>query len=292
MALAVALNAGLLALLVGLLGWFFVAVPSAWIYLLFVGVMLAIGFAMRPRRLGRGSQVERSKRAAEAEGLKARAESSLDRLCLLAGIERPPVKVWGLDAPLSWISGASQVNLTLGLGDALQARELNAALAHEVAHLVNRDALVMGVLAGPSTFIIAALRGMWHDRGAEDGRPAAVMLGWLLAPALAWIPASRLVSRHREYAADRGAALLTGSPALLAVALKKVSDGLDAAPRRDLRERRAADAFNIVPVRRRRGPLATHPPLSARLAQLEALERVLQRKPAGGRQSRPPTGAA
>ncbi len=192
------------------------------------------------------------------------------------------MKVWGLDAPLSWISGGSQVNLTLGLGAALEPRELNAALAHEVAHLANRDALVMGVLAGPSTFIVAALRGMWHGQGAAnngDQRLWAALLCWLLVPALAWMPASRLVSRQRELAADRGAALLTGSPALLAGALTKLSDGMHAAPRRDLRERRSADVFNIVPVEPHRGPLATHPPLAARLAQLDSLERKLHGGP-------------
>ena len=107
------------------------------------------------------------------------------------------------------------------------------------------------------------------------------MVGGAIASAIGWLGTygTRHLSRYREFAADAGAVALTGSPAALASALMKVSDGLVAMPRRDLRDAALHDAFHLLPVSRERafGLPDTHPPLRARIERLERLERTLHR---------------
>ena len=85
-------------------------------------------------------------------------------------------------------------------------------------------------------------------------------------------------SRYREFAADAAAVRMTGNPAALASALMKVSEGLVAIPQKDLRAAAAGDAFHLLPAREARQFMLppTHPPLEARIARLERLERTLQ----------------
>ena len=89
----------------------------------------------------------------------------------------------------------------------------------------------------------------------------------------------RALSRYREYAADRGAAVLTGRPSALSSALLKISGALQRIPDRDLRSAGQMNAFFIVPARRRgalAGLFATHPSLEKRIAALSRLEAQLQ----------------
>jgi heat shock protein HtpX len=90
--------------------------------------------------------------------------------------------------------------------------------------------------------------------------------------------AARLVSRHRELAADRGAATLTGSPAAVAATLRSLTDRLDSMRRLDLRLAADLEMLNFLPAAsgRAEGIWATHPPLARRLAQLDRMERELQ----------------
>jgi heat shock protein HtpX len=97
--------------------------------------------------------------------------------------------------------------------------------------------------------------------------------------AVGWVGSlgGRIMSRYREFAADAGAVALTGSPAALASALTKVSEGLVAIPSRDLRAVAARDAFHLLPVAESEHNLpATHPPLRARIERLERMEARLQ----------------
>jgi heat shock protein HtpX len=90
----------------------------------------------------------------------------------------------------------------------------------------------------------------------------------------------RTISRYREYAADRGAALLTGAPENLMSALQKIASDMTRIPQRDLREVEAMNAFFIIPtsVKSTFGELfATHPPLEKRLANLAQIAREMGR---------------
>jgi heat shock protein HtpX len=89
-----------------------------------------------------------------------------------------------------------------------------------------------------------------------------------------------LISRYREFAADRGAAVITGAPENLMSALQKIASGIASIPQRDLREVQAMNAFFIIPtnVKSAFGELfATHPPLEKRLAALAEISRELGR---------------
>jgi heat shock protein HtpX len=85
----------------------------------------------------------------------------------------------------------------------------------------------------------------------------------------------RAISRYREYAADRGSALITGAPEHLMSALQKISSGIAQIPQRDLRQAEALNAFFIVPSVSEL--FATHPPMEKRLARLAEIAREMGR---------------
>ncbi len=202
----------------------------------------------------------------------------VERLCVLADLPKPTVVLDSRTMPNSWIEGTKRggfrLHLTQGLIDLLEPRELEAVIAHELAHVVNRDAAVMTVVGGPGEALLAG-----GVRVASQGW-FPIMVGGAIASGIGWVGTygTRHLSRYREYAADAGAVALTGSPAALASALMKVSDGLVAMPRKDLREASLHDAFHLLPVAKEQafGLPNTHPPLRARIERLERLERTLQ----------------
>jgi heat shock protein HtpX len=202
----------------------------------------------------------------------------VERLCLLADLPRPRLFLDAERQPNSWVVAPprrpARLHVTQGLLDALTPDELDAVVAHELAHLANRDAVVMTAVGGPGAVLLDGGRSLINMWPLQAGGA----LAWLTG-AIASVGTNAL-SRYRELAADAGAAALTGRPAALASALTKVSGGLRAIPQDDLREVTARDAFHLLPVDRpprwlprRLG--ATHPPLERRLAALERLEREL-----------------
>ena len=151
-------------------------------------------------------------------------------------------------------------------------------IAHELAHVVNRDAAVMTVVGGPGEALLAG-----GVRVAGQGW-YPLMFGGALAAAIGWLGTlgTRALSRYREFAADAGAVALTGNPAALATALMKVSDGLVAIPKRDLRAAAVRDAFHLLPAERgatRSGSRRRTRRCGARIERLERLERALLQQP-------------
>jgi heat shock protein HtpX len=228
-----------------------------------VGVRERVAVSSRGRRLS----------PAEAPELHAIVE----RLCVLADIAKPALVLDRQLQPNSWVEGTKRggfrLHLTQGLLDLLEPRELEAVIAHELAHVANRDAAVMTVVGGPGEALLSggvrvAGQGWWP---LVVGGAAATLIGWV------GTLGTRALSRYREFAADEGAVRLTGSPAALASALMKVSEGIGAIPRRDLRTAAVSDAFHFLPVAKdvEFGLPATHPPLEARIARLEKLERAM-----------------
>jgi heat shock protein HtpX len=235
-----------------------------------------------------GAAVVRERRAAvrgEAVGPADAPElhAIVERLCLLADLPKPQIVVEPEVQPNSWVLSVGRehtsLHLTKGLLERLRPSELEAVIAHELAHVAHRDAMVMTVVGGPG----AALLG-GGARILRHGSIWFISIGALAALAIGWMASvgTRALSRYREFAADAGAVALTGNPAALASALIAVSEGLAALPDRDLRTVAARDAFHLLPVTRRRSkdhlpPLpATHPSLKARIARLERLEARLQ----------------
>jgi heat shock protein HtpX len=230
-----------------------------------------VGMQERVKVSSRGRRIS----PAEAPELHAVVE----RLCVLADLAKPQLKIERQSLPNSWIEGTKRggyrLHLTEGLIDLLEPRELEAVIAHELSHVANRDAAVMTVVGGPGEALLSggsrvASQGFW-----------LFMLGGGIATAIGWAGTlgTRALSRYREFAADAGAVRLTGSPAALASALIKVSDGLVGIPKRDLRDAAIADAFHLLPVADDSKSMLpnTHPPLQARIDRLQRLERKLQR---------------
>jgi heat shock protein HtpX len=202
----------------------------------------------------------------------------VERLCIVADLPKPGLLLDRRAMPNSWIEGTSRggfrLHLTQGLLDLLEPRELEAVVAHELAHVANRDAAVMTVVGGPGEALLSGgLRVAGHGWPIGVGGAIAALIGWI------GTIGTRALSRYREYAADAGAVAMTGNPAALAAALIKVSDGLVAIPKADLRAASVHDAFHLLPAAREHhfALPATHPPLRARIERLERLERVLQR---------------
>jgi heat shock protein HtpX len=213
----------------------------------------------------------------------------VERLCAMADLPKPRVAVIDTDMPNAFATGRSPkhsaVAVTTGLWRRLEPREVEGVLAHELAHIANRDVLVM-TLAGFFA-MIAGLLTRWalFFGGGGDRREGGVPI-WLVVFVVSIVTYAlsfiliRMISRYREYAADRGAALVTGAPENLMSALQKISSGIATIPKRDLREVESLNAFFIVPTnwRSAMGELfATHPPMEKRIARLAELSRELGR---------------
>lgn len=211
----------------------------------------------------------------------------VERLCIQADMPKPRLAIADTPTPNAFAIGRSPKNAvvctTTGLLDALEPHELEGVLAHELSHIQNRDVLVMTLASFFATVAsLMAQFGLFASPGGRnrDGQPALIVI---VAVSFAVYVLSYFLmlalSRYREYAADRGAALITGRPAALASALMRLSDAVARIPDRDLRTVGQLNAFFIVPLRAR-GALqtlfSTHPPIEQRVARLQRLEAELQ----------------
>ena len=291
MLLAIALAAPLTVTYVGLLVAAAVALAvtggsdERWIALLLVGVPLALLLASWLfARFSRAESTSGSRPPDAAD--EERLRSATDRLCTIADLEPPRTRVVGDRLPLSWTRATPGrppcIHATTGMLDALPERELLAVTAHELAHIANRDARVMTLVGAPSVYILRSARSMLSEDWFR-GAVAIVVFSYFIVPALVLGLLSRVVSRHRELAADRSSALITGSPAALASALVRLQEDMasDDIPKSDLNAVAPRNQFYILPARRRepadlRRLWATHPPLKARLEQLHEMEQNLQ----------------
>lgn len=212
----------------------------------------------------------------------------IERLAQLADLPTPRLAIMETPAPNAFATGRSTqhavVAVTRGLLEVLEPAELEAVLAHEMSHIKNRDMMVLtyaSLLASVAAFIVQI--GMWTGFGIagrrDRGGNAVVVV--IMVSAAVWVISFfllRALSRYREYAADRGSVLLTGSPATMRSALLKVSGTIGRIPTKDLRTTQALNAFFIISPTAKSafgGVFATHPTLEHRLARLEAMERAM-----------------
>jgi heat shock protein HtpX len=179
------------------------------------------------------------------------------------------------------------VAVTQGLLDRLEPDELEGVIAHELSHVAHRDVAIMTIasffamVAGFITrwgFFFGGGFGGGDDDNNSGNAFIIVLLVSIVVYALSFV-LIRTLSRYREFAADRGAAVLTKSPSSLASALVKISGAMGRIPQRDMRMAEGLNQFFIIPAGLKSGfstLFADHPPLEARLEQLRRLERGLE----------------
>ncbi|MGB8180633.1 MAG: zinc metalloprotease HtpX [Acidimicrobiales bacterium] len=216
----------------------------------------------------------------------------VDRLCLLANMQKPRVGVSEMDMPNAFATGRSPshavICATRGLMQRLNDEELEAVLAHELSHVAHRDVAVMTIASGVGLLAglvsrVALFGTMFGGGGRGRGGQNVVLLemATLLVSMVIYVIAYLLtmaLSRYRELAADRSGAILIGKPSVLASALVHVTGDMGRIPRNDLRKTEGMNAFFFAPALAG-GTAATlfstHPSLEVRLNQLAKLEKEL-----------------
>ena len=219
----------------------------------------------------------------------------VERLAAMADLPKPRVAIVPTDVPNAFATGRNQkhavVAVTQGLWNRLEPNEIEGVLAHELTHIANRDVLVMTVASFFAMLAALLTRfglyaGMFGGFGGNRDSNNNSIPVWLIVVlvsmvtyVVSWVLV-RTISRYREYAADRGSALITGAPEYLMSALQKISSQITQIPQRDLREVAGMNAFFIIPtsVKERTAELfMDHPPLEKRLARLAEIAREMGR---------------
>jgi heat shock protein HtpX len=217
----------------------------------------------------------------------------VERLCIQANLPKPRVAIAQTPMPNAFALGRSPKSATVcattGILQLLSPAELEAVLGHEITHVINRDVVVMTVasfFASIAAFITqfgfffgGGFGGNNRNNNSNDNSFILVILVSAAVYVISFLLLQAL-SRYREFAADRGSAILTGRPSALISALMKIDSGMDRIPQRDLRAAPGElAAFYIFPPKAKQAVttlFSTHPPLDARIARLQRLEAQLQ----------------
>jgi heat shock protein HtpX len=208
---------------------------------------------------------------------------TVGKLCKEADLPLPKIAIMQSPVPNAFATGRSPKHAVVACTDSimrlLNKEELEAVLAHELAHVKNRDILTMTMasfiamiasMIMQSFFFSAVLGG----RNREGGGTIIIWIVSIVVYAVSTLLILAL-SRYREFAADRGSALITKNPKALMSALSKISGRMDAVPAEAKAKVEAANAFFIIPALSGRSfmeLLSTHPPLEKRIANLEKIE--------------------
>jgi heat shock protein HtpX len=282
----------------GLLGLLYVVFALVLFYFLNIGLapllLIIVGLAFfqyyTSDKIALAASGAKIVTAEEAPDLHAMVE----RLCAMANLPKPRIAVVDSNVPNAFATGRNPkhaaVAVTTGLWQRLEPNEVEAVLAHELSHVANRDVLVMTVASFFAMLAALLTRfglyagmfgGFGGGRNSSNNNQVPV---WLIVTAVAIITYAisfvliRTISRYREYAADRGSAIITGAPENLMSALQKISSGITQIPQQDLREVQGMNAFFIIPTNWKSNMsewLMDHPPLEKRLAALSQIAREM-----------------
>ena len=212
---------------------------------------------------------------------------TITRLCAIADLPKPRIAVVNTRVPNAFATGRSPnsavVAVTTGLMDRLDQGELEAVLAHELSHVKNRDMAILTIASFLSTIAFYIVRYSFYFGGFGGNRrnSGGIVAIWIISLAV-WVVSFLLIralSRYREFAADRGAAMITGQPSNLTSALLKISDVMPRIPNDDLRKVEGMNAFFIIPAAVSgsfMNLLSTHPSVEKRIAALEKIQRELE----------------
>ncbi|WP_094227854.1 zinc metalloprotease HtpX [Methanolobus psychrotolerans] len=212
---------------------------------------------------------------------------TITRLCVIAGLPIPKIAIVNTSVPNAFATGRSPKNavvaVTSGLMHKLNQGELEAVLAHELSHVKNRDMAILTIASFISTLAFYIVRYSFYF-GAFGGNRrnsnGGLIVIWIVS-ILVWIISFLLIralSRYREFAADRGSALITGNPVNLISALRKISGTMANVPTEDLRKVEGMNAFFIIPAvsGSMMNLISTHPSMEKRIAALEKIQREIE----------------
>src|ERR687890_1910815 len=219
----------------------------------------------------------------------------VERIVARNNLSKPRIAVINTKMPNAFATGktpkSSIVAVTVGLMDQLDPEELEGVIAHELAHIKNRDVLVLTLASLFSMIAWYLMRfgmfggmyggGMYGGTGRRGNEGSGGMLLILLVAVITWIVSFlviRAISRYREFVADRDGALITGKPSKLASALLKISGTMKRIPTRDLREVEGMNAFFIIPAisgDALTSLFSTHPPVAQRVKKLMEMEAAM-----------------
>ncbi|APC07832.1 zinc metalloprotease HtpX [Neomoorella thermoacetica] len=255
--------------------------------IIFVAIMLGVQYYFSDRMVlwSMGAKEVSPREAPELHAL-------VERLAALADLPKPRVAIVPTPMPNAFATGRNPANavvaVTTGLMERLTPSELEAVLGHELTHVKNRDMTVLTLASFFATVASFIVQNFFYWGGAFGGgrdrdERNNIMLVYL-ASLVVWLVSYfliRALSRYREFAADRGSAILTGSPGQLASALVKISGSMARIPTRDLRQAEAFNAFFIIPALNGNSIMelfSTHPSLERRLAYLRRLEQEMEER--------------
>lgn len=227
-----------------------------------------------------------------------RLHAMIERLAAMGDIPKPKkVAIMETHVPNAFATGRNPKNavvaVTRGLLDRLNDKEIEAVLGHELSHIKNRDVMVMTwasiivIMAGyllQMLFWMSMFGGFGNGRDRREANQAAlVMLAVYVGTIVIYFVSQLLIlalSRYREYAADRGGAILTGAPLQLASALQKISSDMYRIPEQDLRQVEHASAFFIIPALKGNtvaSLFSSHPPVEKRIERLKRMHLQMER---------------
>ncbi len=210
----------------------------------------------------------------------------IERLCVQADLPKPKIGIVNTSMPNAFAMGRSQKSATVvattGILELLSPAELEGVMAHELAHVRHRDVMIMTIASFFASIASLILQFGFFFGGSSDDEDSPGILPLILVSLVVYVVSFVLMqalSRYREFAADRGAAAITGRPSALSSALLKISGTMDRLPLDDLRAHSEMNAFYIIPAGAKKSLLnlfSTHPPVEQRIAQLARLEAQLQ----------------
>jgi heat shock protein HtpX len=275
--------------------WKFVGLP--W-YLLIIGALIIAGiqlfFSDKIALASMKAQYVDEQQAPQLHEM-------IGRLAAQANLPKPKIAIVDTQIPNAFATGRDAnhavVAITTGLlqGSGLSQPEIEAVVAHELTHIINRDMLVMTIATFFSMIAALIVRsfvwssmvggfgGGYGRRDNDNGAGIAILIA-ILASVVTYVISFiliRALSRYRELAADRGSALITGAPEHLATALMTISGTIQNSriPQKDFRQAQTVNALFIVPALRGDGLatlFSTHPSLEQRLAQLQEMQRQME----------------
>ena len=229
-----------------------------------------------------------------------RLHATIERLAAMADLPKPKkIAIMDTHVPNAFATGRNPQNaviaVTRGLMSRLNAKEVEAVLAHELTHVKNRDVMVLtwaSIIVIMAGFLMQMLfwmslfggfGGGGRSRDGGGGNAMMIMLAVYAGTIAIYFVSQLLIlalSRYREFAADRGAAIITGAPMQLASALQKISNDMYRIPEKDLRQVEHANAFFIVNALKGDNMaklFSSHPPVDKRVERLMRIQRDMER---------------